>query len=368
MTIDRRVLQIIQEDPVQRKFFLRKVKDPKWFHSLKEIGIFSTETLPEREGVDEVGKRINVEWEPLPYLVKLARNAGETNNLILGNELVKIVRDIGLQEPGNFITRSAVLKILLALPNGLLDQSLIYILIQWITDNERMTFYGPELSDEFLKKLATDKSTQREAEQLFIALTKLSVPETTEIKKTFRATDCTFCISPYWIETGLRKNSTLVARNLGVEVYCDLKNKIEYLLLRNAQNKPVSGKFNDLSVELSYSNDQLVLSGRKDQGKQSFWNTFPSSISRKQLINQAVNDCLDKSIITEDQVDFLTDLLSELHTAVHHEQTYLSFRQEMHFDAKDPLDLLPLIYKKPTWRTSSISSSRNKTDVVGAFE
>lgn len=346
MNIDPRVIRIIQEDPTQRKFFLRKVKDRKWFGALKEIGVFNTDALPPREGVDEVGRRIGLEWEPLPYLIELAKYVTEANDYeLLGRELIEIIKEIGLKDRGNFITRNAVLKILQALPNCLLDRSVVGIIAQWILDGERGSFFGPEVSDEFLKKLACDESLKSEAEQLFVALTSLHIPEEPEVHKIFQSTDCSFCIDPYWIRTGLEKHRELIAQSLGIEVYCDLKKKIEFLLLRNAERNPKSDTMGDHNVQLQYSENKLVFSIRNEQNKEVFYKTFSASSPREAIVSQFISDCLKQSIITEETRNDFVRLFQDLHLAIHHEQTYVSFRHERHIDNKDPLELLPWIFR-----------------------
>ena len=345
MSTDQQVLRIIQEDPNHRKFFLRKAKDPKWFYPLQELDIFDVTRLPEPEGVDEVGRRINLEWDALPYLINLSSYVRESTDTKLGKELLKLIKKIGPVEPGNFITRSGVLKMLQNIPSDLLDEDSIGIICNWISDKDWRAFYGPELPDEFLYKLASSDTTIFLAEKLFVALTTLNVPKIYDTEKSFRSTDCKLYLDPFWLEDGIEKHSTLIAEKLSLKVYSDLRDKIKFLLLRNIEHNPITETLKNLHFRLGYTEGRLEIKIQNQSGNNVYSKVYKETTTREEVIRQTCQKLVVEPAINPDDYDEVAFLLHQLHVVVHREQTLFSLRHERHYDKENPLNILPLLLR-----------------------
>jgi hypothetical protein len=145
---------------LERTDFLR------FFEPLCDVGLFSPERNPAPEPAPEPGYVRIPYWSALDYLLKIAKQSGATNDLLLANEVMKIVRGVSQwREPDgqvrhNHNTARRFTEILGSLPTSAVSEADVDLLATWLNDRFERVLVAVAINETLLPHLLTSSRAE----------------------------------------------------------------------------------------------------------------------------------------------------------------------------------------------------------------
>lgn len=167
-TAIERVRKLIDHDGDLKAYFFSRLREIEWFYHLKNAGYLACQENPgPREDPANPGYFSIPEWPVLPYLEKVTKHGGQTNNSALVAELLKIMHDVtappdGAPPPDNPRTWWYFVKMLVALPNQYVSSEVLRLIPIWLTSKFGMTLADSDICKDLLPKFLTEPAVDDE--------------------------------------------------------------------------------------------------------------------------------------------------------------------------------------------------------------
>ncbi len=145
---------------LKRSDFLR------FFQPLRDAGLFAPERNPGPEPAPEQGYVRIPYWSALDYLVEIAKQAGTTNDLVLANQVMEIVRTVSQwretdgQPRQNYQTARRFTEILGHLPTSAVTKADLDLLATWFSDRFERMLVAVAIDETLLPHLLAGTSAE----------------------------------------------------------------------------------------------------------------------------------------------------------------------------------------------------------------
>lgn len=231
------------EDPVLDNYFFRKVSTLEWFTKLKHKSFFDPKKVPMPKPAEETDSYIIPEWNVLPYLEKVSKQASTPENDEFIDELLEIIKNVSNYKDNkgkhidNYRTWWSFIKILTNIPNKKIPSEIIDLIPIWLDSKFSTTLQGTEIVSRLLPKFLNEASTDedvRKAEKIIRYISDIKTKKVSKKnEKIFgKKEEYSFKIDQYWIKKAFRINLNLIAQKCSLNVVEDIVNKIEYMLAK----------------------------------------------------------------------------------------------------------------------------------------
>ncbi len=136
----------------------------EWFDFLNEVGFFKPENNPAPEPAPKGQGVIIRYWGTLPYILEVAKYAGEHNNTALAEKVISIIRDVSAYKSDdehidNYHTWSTFAEILSYLPSSVVTEDDLNLLSIWLSSKYDTSLVGHDVGLKLLPKLLQDVSS-----------------------------------------------------------------------------------------------------------------------------------------------------------------------------------------------------------------
>jgi hypothetical protein len=156
-----------QDEELARHGFSILLKRPdfsRFFEPLRNAGLFAPERNPAPELAPEKGSVRIPYWSALDYLVAIAKQAGETNDLSLATHVMEIVRAVSEwresngQPRHNYQTARRFTEILGHVPTSAVSQADLDLLATWLNDRFERMLVAMAIDETLLPHLLASSS------------------------------------------------------------------------------------------------------------------------------------------------------------------------------------------------------------------
>jgi hypothetical protein len=254
-----KLLALIRGDISYENYFLKEVKDVKWFLPIKREGYFNPNKNPCPAPAGQEGSFIIPEWNVLPYLERVSEQTTKPGNEKYIHELLTIIKEVSNykdsrgQHTDNYRTWWYFVKILLNIPSKEIAPEIIELIPIWLDSKFDATVPGSEIATRLLPKFMTDNPEDIiKAEKIIEAITAIKTyPLSEEKAKIFgKREEKKLVVDPYWLKEVFDEKSEIIGMKCSKRLIEDLGRKIRSLL-----TQPEDGVYKSFYEEWEHLTD-----------------------------------------------------------------------------------------------------------------
>ncbi len=367
------VLNRLEQDISYENYFLKKVRDLKWFLPLKEKDYFRPEKVSQPIP-DKEGKYYSIpEWNVLAYLERVSEQVNSPFNDKYIDELLQIIKNVSNytdangEHIDNYRTWWYFVKILLNIPKTRIPIDVIELIPVWLDSKFNASHIGSEIGLKLLPKFLSGEPSHKDitkAEFIVDYITDIKSIKLDEEKTKLysRGDKFKLKVDPYWVKEVFEKHSKDIGEkctNSIIDVLCD---RIRSLLKRDESKIPLEAGSNAYLLTLVSEDDKYSVKVF-DMGEKSkaniyeyvLMNKVPHATPLKGLsidktsmdvfVTQVYDKLVTDTPFSELNADDLKKDTHNLYRNYHDQGTYSSFHDESRTHLTEPLEVLTFVLK-----------------------
>lgn len=257
---EQALLDLLARDTAYENHFFRKVKDPKWFFALKDLGYFTPEKNPTPKPADKEGYYTVPQWNVLDYLEKLSLQPNlHPDNIV--EELLKIITDVSQYKDSsgkiidNYRTWWFFVKILLNLPNDKIPVSILEFIPIWLESRFGSSLVDADIASKLLPKFLNERASNQDikkAELIFKYLTNFKWAKKKGVL-TREEDEAEGVVTDHWLIEAFFEDgqARLAGRICSTDLIIDLANKLKEILKHQQRTNWLEIEVGDTVFRLS---------------------------------------------------------------------------------------------------------------------